>query len=205
MGAFSFYPTKSLGALGDGGMVVTNDEALAERARLIRQYGWRERYVSAIAGMNSRLDELQAAILRVKLARLDADNERRRAIAQQYGAMLAGLEGLKLPSVRDGAVHVYHQYVIRTPRRDTLQAHLRERRIGTQVHYPLPVHLQPAYRHLRVLGGGGLGCTEQVCREVLSLPMYPQLSDQDVQRVCEAIREWHSGGVGTRGEERCDG
>lgn len=188
--AFSFYPTKNLGALGDGGMIVTNDAALAERARLIRQYGWRDRYVSALAGMNSRLDELQAAILRVKLGRLDADNAQRQTLARQYSEMLSGMERLKLPTAVDGAVHVYHQYVIRSSRREELQRHLRERGIGTQVHYPLPVHLQPAHRNLQVLGGG-LKCTEEVCRRVLSLPIYPQLSEREVRQVCEAIRQWH--------------
>ncbi|MCX7591388.1 MAG: DegT/DnrJ/EryC1/StrS family aminotransferase [Kiritimatiellae bacterium] len=196
MAAFSFYPTKNLGALGDGGMVVTNNHELAERARLIRQYGWRDRYVSTLQGLNSRLDELQAAILRVKLSRLDADNERRRIIAAQYGRELARIPDLILPRTRPGATHVYHQYVIRASRRDELQAFLKQRGIGTQIHYPIPVHQQPAYRHVRVMGVNGLERTERLCREILSLPMYPQLSDEEVQRVTGAITEWSAQVVG---------
>jgi dTDP-4-amino-4,6-dideoxygalactose transaminase len=169
--AFSFYPTKNLGALGDGGAVVTNDAAVAERARLLREYGWRERYVSDIAGMNSRLDELQAAILRVKLRYLDGDNGRRRKLADAYTRSLAG-SGLRLPGVAKNVTHVYHQYVVRSASRDELRRQLKAAGVGTLVHYPVPVHLQPAYAHLR---HGGLGETESAAREVLSLPMYPEL------------------------------
>jgi dTDP-4-amino-4,6-dideoxygalactose transaminase len=187
VGAFSFYPTKNLGALGDGGMVVTQDDALAERLRALREYGWRERYVSDIAGMNSRLAELQAAILRVKLGALDADNARRASIAAAYDAALADLP-LRLPARRPGASHVFHQYVIRSPERDRLRAALTERGIGTNIHYPTPVHLQPAYRGRLAIGRGGLAESERAARDVLSLPIYPQLDDEQVARVVAALR-----------------
>jgi dTDP-4-amino-4,6-dideoxygalactose transaminase len=184
--AFSFYPTKNLGALGDGGAVVTNDGDLAERARLLREYGWRERYVSEIAGMNSRLDELQAAILRVKLNRLDEENERRRRIARAYEENLSATS-LQLPMRRGNVSHVYHQYVVRTGERDVLKARLKEQGIGTLIHYPVPVHLQPAYRNRVIVVSGGLPETERAAREVLSLPMFPQLTDEQVEIVCQAI------------------
>ncbi len=185
--AFSFYPTKNLGAIGDGGLVVTDDAALAERTRLLREYGWAERYVSAIGGWNSRLDELQAAILRVKLHDLDADNERRRALAAIYDEELpnAVWKPRSLPDSR----HVYHLYVIRHPQRDRLAAHLRAKGIGTGVHYPVPIHLQPAYRG-RLGDAGSLPETERAAGEVLSLPMYPELTRDQVRRVAEAIRSF---------------
>lgn len=183
--AFSFYPTKNLGALGDGGAVVTSDAMLAERVRLLREYGWRERYVSAIPGLNSRLDELQAAILRVKLRYLDAENGRRREIARHYAELLAGAD-LRLPAARPQVTHVYHQYVIRSARRAALQAHLRGLGIGTLIHYPAPVHIQPAYAG-RVPIGAGLPETEAAVREILSLPIFPELDDAQIQRVIEAI------------------
>jgi dTDP-4-amino-4,6-dideoxygalactose transaminase len=153
----------------------------------LREYGWQERYVSASPGLNSRLDALQAAILGVKLPRLDADNDRRRAIAARYSAGLAGL-GLGLPTSA-GVEHVFHQYVIRTPGRDDLAAFLASRNILTGIHYPVPVHLQPAYSE-RHLAFGDLPQTETLCREILSLPMFPQLADDDVDRVIAAIAEW---------------
>lgn len=181
--AFSFYPTKNLGALGDGGAVMTNDAALAERLRLLREYGWRERYVSEIAGMNSRLDELQAALLLVKLKYLDEENARRCQIAAVYDEKLAAIS-LRLPKVSGEVSHVYHQYVVRSGERDALKARLREQGIGTLVHYPAPVHQQPAYRHLVSVA---LPETELAAREVLSLPMFPQLSDKQIEQVCQAI------------------
>jgi dTDP-4-amino-4,6-dideoxygalactose transaminase len=186
MAAFSFYPTKNLGALGDGGALATDDPGLAEAARELRQYGWRARYVSDRAGMNSRLDELQAAILRVKLRRLEAHNARRRAIAARYGAGLAGLE-LVLPAEQEGALPVWHQYVVRLNERERVRAALSEHGIGTAIHYPAPVHLQPAYARLP-LGPSGLKATEALAGEILSLPIYPQMTDDDVDRVIEALR-----------------
>jgi dTDP-4-amino-4,6-dideoxygalactose transaminase len=188
LAAFSFYPTKNLGAFGDGGLVATNDAGLRERLVGLREYGWRDRYVSAFPGTNSRLDALQAAILSVKLSRLDADNERRRVIAARYSAGLAAL-GLGLPTAASRVEHVFHQYVIRTPARDELAAHLAGRSIHTGMHYPVPVHLQPAYRE-RGLVFGDLKNTERLCQEILSLPMFPQLADADVDRVIAAITQW---------------
>lgn len=189
--AFSFYPTKNLGALGDGGAVVTECPDLADRVRLLRQYGWKQRYISEIPGGNSRLDELQAAVLRVKLRHLDEGNHRRRQIAELYTRELEGL-GLMLPVVRASIVHVFHQYVVRTTCRDDLQGHLKQQGIGTLIHYPLPVHLQPAYRE-RIPMIVPLVETERAAREVLSLPMYPELSDDEVRRVCVVIRQWAGG------------
>lgn len=187
--AFSLYPTKNLGALGDAGVIATDDRALAERLRALREYGWRERYISAEAGMNSRLDPLQAAILRVKLKHLDADNARRQAIACAYDKELGDVARLTTPAVRPGASHVYHQYVVRHPDRDGLRDRLKAVGIGTNVHYPAPVHLQPAYQGRTPIGLTGLAVTEKLLPQVLSLPMYPQMSDGDVERVVTAVRQ----------------
>lgn len=186
--AFSFYPTKNLGGLGDGGMVVTGSAELAERARLLRQYGWRRRYVSEMAGTNSRLDELQAAILGVKLRYLDAENERRRAIAERYTRLLAGTR-VRPPSCGSTVEHAYHQYVVRAEGRDGLRGHLQERGIGTLVHYPQPVHLQPAYAG-RLQSNGTLAHSERAAAQVLSLPMYPELPAEGVARVAGAVQSW---------------
>ena len=190
MAAFSFYPTKNLGALGDGGALVTDDSALAERARLLRQYGWRERYISDLAGMNTRLDELQAAVLRVKLRYLDEENDRRYELAQAYQRLLAETS-LILPNCRPGVHHVYHQYVVRTPQRDSLRRHLREEGIGTLIHYPQPVHLQPAYAG-RIGGSDSLMYSERVASEVVSLLMFAELTITEVHKVAQAIRRWDS-------------
>jgi dTDP-4-amino-4,6-dideoxygalactose transaminase len=184
---FSFYPTKNLGALGDGGMVATQDPELAARIAALRQYGWRTHYVSDAVGVNSRLDELQAAILRVKLQHLDAQNARRQAIAAAYDDALR-VASLDAPVRRDGAGHVFHLYVLRTPDRSSLQARLRAAGIGTGVHYPDPVHLQPAYRHRIALGPSGCRASEIAAQQVLSLPIYPELTDDQVRQVCEALR-----------------
>jgi dTDP-4-amino-4,6-dideoxygalactose transaminase len=184
---FSFYPTKNLGALGDAGMVLARDGEVARAMREIREYGWRERYVSARVGMNTRLDPLQAAILGVKLEHLAADNARRQAIAARYDDGLAGLP-LTLPQRRPDRTHVYHQYVVRLARRDALREKLRAAAIGTGIHYPVPVHLQPAYRERVPLGPGGLHQTERAAAEIVSLPIYPQLPDPAVDRVIAEIR-----------------
>jgi dTDP-4-amino-4,6-dideoxygalactose transaminase len=189
LAAFSFYPTKNLGGLGDGGALATNDRELSDRIRLLREYGWRERYISDFPGMNTRLDELQAAILRVKLHYLDQENARRRDLARLYNSFLSTTT-LALPKVRDDADHVYHQYVVRTERRDDLRTFLKENSVGTLIHYPLPVHLQPAYRGRTAIGAGGLQHTERLCREILSLPMHPQITDEQAQRVSELILKW---------------
>ena len=184
MACFSFYPTKNLGALGDGGMVVTSNEVLAEKASLLRQYGWAERYSSHFAGWNTRLDEIQAAILRIKLKHLDTDNAKRASLAQLYDNELAN-NGEILPQRRDGSMHVYHLYVIRSTRRDELLAHLRGNGIGAAVHYPVPIHQQPAYEKLSA--HDDLPVTELVCKEIISLPMYPELAQADAKKITETI------------------
>lgn len=183
--AFSFYPTKNLGAIGDGGAVATSDARLAEQVRLLRQYGWRQRYVSESPGKNSRLDELQAAILRVKLPRLDADNQRRRALAGEYLRRLSDAR-LELPAVAPDCESAWHQFVVRTPAREALRTHLAGAGIQTAVLYPVPIHRQPAYRddHLH------LPATEQACRELLCLPMHPGLGFADIDVVCRQILSW---------------
>jgi dTDP-4-amino-4,6-dideoxygalactose transaminase len=186
---FSFYPTKNLGALGDAGIIATGDPALAAAAREIREYGWRERYVSARSGINTRLDPIQAAILAVKLPRLDSDNQRRQAIAARYDEGLAGLP-IALPLRRADASHVFHQYVIRSQKRDRLREHLRAAAVGTGIHYPVPVHLHPAYRGRVAAGPTGLRNSERVAGEILSLPIYPQLTDAAVDRVIAEIRRF---------------
>lgn len=185
--AFSLYPTKNLGALGDGGVLATDDLELADRIAAIRQYGWKQRYISDSVGVNSRLDELQAAILRVRLKHLDAANARRQAIAAAYDEALAG-GPLKPPARRPGAGHVFHQYVLRVPEREAVQARLRAQGVATAVHYPAPVHLQPAYRGRTPLGPSGCALTAQAAAEVMSLPMFPEMTDGQIEQVCSALR-----------------
>ena len=185
--AFSFYPTKNLGALGDGGMVAMRDAGTGTAIAALRQYGWRNHYISDAIGVNSRLDEMQAAILRVKLQHLDAQNARRQTIAAAYDAALRGAS-LAPPARRGDAGHVFHLYVLRVPERAALQARLREAGIGTGIHYPVPVHLQPAYRGRLPVGPAGCRATEIAAEQVLSLPIYPELTDAQVAQVCEALR-----------------
>lgn len=189
---FSFYPTKNLPALGDAGAVVTDEPALAARLRMLREYGWQERYVSQMPGTNSRLDELQAAILRVRLRSLDAENERRREIAAIYGERLRNFP-LVLPAAREDVHHVYHQYVVQTESRDGLRELLNSRGIKTLIHYPVPVHLQPAYRRRVRIHRGGLGHTERLAARILSLPMHPFLTGEQVERVTAEIRRFFGG------------
>jgi len=186
MACFSFYPTKNLSALGDAGAVVTNDPKLARKARLLREYGWSKRYISSIPGWNSRLDELQAAVLRVKLKFIDVDNIARARLAILYNEGLAGSD-LVLPKIREGASHVYHLYVVRSKHRKALQGHLHIQDIGAAIHYPVPVHLQPAYTHLV---HGSLHETERAAREVLSLPMYPELSENEIHYVIKMVKDF---------------
>lgn len=183
--AFSFYPTKNLGALGDAGIVVTNDQRLAEKARLLREYGWKQRYISSLAGWNTRMDEIQAAILRVKLRWLDSDNSLRRKHAGTYRVGLAQ-SGLILPTESSDITHCYHQFVVRSARRDDLQEYLRRCNIGTLIHYPMPVHMQPAYRD-RIKIAGTLRQTEKIVDEILSLPLYPELTEQNIEAVIKTI------------------
>jgi len=186
--AFSFYPAKNLGAYGDGGLVTTDDPEVADRIRLLRNYGSVTKYHHEVKGMNHRLDTLQAAVLHVKLARLDAWNAARRRHAAAYDAHLQD-SGLELPAVRAGAEHVYHLYVVRSPERDALQAHLRDHGVATGIHYPVPVHLQPAYRDLGK-GPGSFPVTEQLANEILSLPMYPELTEPQIAHVADAVRSF---------------
>lgn len=185
--AFSLYPTKNLGALGDAGVVATRDAALAERIARLRQYGWQWRQISAEVGMNSRLDELQAAILRVRLPRLNASNARRQQIALAYDEALAG-SSLRPPARRPGTEHVFHQYVIRPFDQPGARAHLHGLGVATAVHYPVPVHRQPAYFGRVALGPSGCRNCDSASRQVLSIPMFPELTDEQVEHVCSALR-----------------
>lgn len=184
--AFSFYPTKNLGAIGDGGAVCVNDASLAERLKWLRQYGWAERYVSKISGVNSRLDELQAAVLRVKLATLDKRLDRRAELAERYRSQAGHLPWLELPTVAPGATHAWHLYVVRTAHRDRLAKHLEHRGIPAAIHYPAAVHQQPAYASLNP-GSAHLAETERLLPEILTLPLHPYLSRQHVDAVCDAL------------------
>jgi dTDP-4-amino-4,6-dideoxygalactose transaminase len=186
--AYSFYPTKNLGAIGDGGLVATNDPSLAEKVKLLRQYGWQERYISQVTGWNSRLDELQAAILRVKLRYLSEANRRRRQLAEQYNLGLRQLP-LVIPSNKSGIGHVYHQYVIRHEKRNDLQAFLAARNIVTLIHYPVAIHLQPAYRG-RLGDVGSFPVSETAALQVLSLPLYPELTETQIKLVVETIADY---------------
>lgn len=184
---YSFYPTKNLAALGDGGMIVCSDEGLYQQCLLLRQYGWRDRANSEIQGFNSRLDEIQAAILRVKLKYLRPANERRREIADYYFQNLADLP-LRLPRIAKGAQHVFHQFVIRHSARDDLRSELMNQNIDTAIHYPKPVHRQSAYMNPGY-APMPLIQTDRICQEILSLPMYPQLTQAELELVCNAIHK----------------
>lgn len=186
LACFSFYPTKNLGAVGDGGFIATGRREYADRLRALREYGWRERYVSEEPGFNSRLDELQAAVLRVKLVHLDADNAARTRIARVYDEGLRGTS-LQPPRVRTGGAHAYHLYVARTAQRDAARASLLKRGIETAIHYPRPVHRQPAYARIRI-PPEGLPESDRAAREVLSLPMFPELPLEDARTVVEAAQ-----------------
>ncbi len=185
LACFSFYPTKNLGALGDGGAVVSRDPALIERVRALREYGWtaQARYVSQREGLNSRLDEVQAAILRVKLPLLDAWNEQRRHLAAHYAAHLPA--EIVRPLVRAGTMHVYHLYVIRVPNREQIRQRLQQQGISSAIHYPVPIHQQPAYTHYAP--AHGLPQTEALAGEILSLPMHPLLDEAAVEQVAAAL------------------
>lgn len=187
MGCFSFYPTKNLGAFGDAGAVVTSDDELAERLRLLRQYGQTNRYHHVIAGVNSRADEFQAAILRCKLPRLDALNRRRAEIASTYAHALRETAVTPLRLLEDRR-HVFHLYVVRTADRVAFQSEMERRGVDTLIHYPVPIHQHEPYR---ALGEGpvSLSNAEQLCREVVSLPLYPELTNDEVDTVAAAARE----------------
>lgn len=187
--AHSFYPGKNLGALGDAGGVTTNDAELAKQLKVLRNYGSQIKYHNEVKGYNSRLDELQAALLRVKLHRLDGWNIQRRALAQQYQEGLKDLPGLVIPFVPEWSEPVWHIYAVRHAKRDALQKHLQVAGIGSLVHYPIPPHLQPAYAELQ-LGMGSFPLSEQIHAEELSLPLDPYLAPEDVSRVIAAVRDF---------------
>ena len=186
LGCFSFYPTKNLGGFGDGGMVTTNDSAVAERLRMLREYGWRPRNHAFMLGVNSRLDELQAAALRVKLHHLDEWTARRRELASAYREGLEGVLGVTVPREAPGRKHVYHLYVVRTQIRDQLAAALDARGVSTAIHYPVPAHRQVAL-HPLVSPGVDLPVTERLAEEVLSLPMFPEMTVGDCALVVDTI------------------
>lgn len=185
---FSCYPTKNLGAIGDAGLIATNDAKLGTKVRMLREYGWQHRYVSDLVGRNSRLDELQAAILRIKLRHLDEDNSKRQQIAAEYSKLLAG-QAVQLPETRNNAEPVFHLYVIRTIKRNELIEHLKKLDIQAGIHYPMPIHLQPAYKN-RVRTVANMRVTEMLADEVLSLPMFPELMSQDVSTVVKAVNSF---------------
>lgn len=188
MGCFSFYPTKNLGGIGDGGAITTSDAKLHEHLGALRQYGWHERFISSENGINSRLDELQAAILSIKLEQLENDNIRRREIAEIYNVNLKALP-LALPTLRDDCCHVYHQYVIQCDKRDALMKHMEKNGIGCSIHYPQALHTQPAFTDCEYLD---LENTETKLKTILSLPMYPELTDVMVEETIIAARKFFS-------------
>ena len=187
-GCFSFYCSKNLGAYGEAGSIVTDDDELAESMRQLREHGQVTRYYHPIVGYNARLDELQAAVLRIKLRRLDANNQRRRALAKMYNDLLANVPGVTTPEDPGGERHVWYVYAIRTKDRATMQRLLQSNGIGTGIHYPIPVHLQPAYAD-PAYRQGDFPHSEQAANEVLSLPMYPELSFTNVEMIGAAVKE----------------
>jgi dTDP-4-amino-4,6-dideoxygalactose transaminase len=192
LGAFSFFPTKNWGGAGDGGLLTTNDAALASRLAMLRVHGSKERYIHEEIGYNSRLDEVQAAVLRVKLPHVDAWNRRRAEVAELYRRGLADIPSVQAPKAPDGYTHIYHQFVIRAARRDELKAHLADRQIGSMIYYPVPLHLQPCFRFLGY-AQGSLPHTERAAAEVLALPVFAELTEGEVQEVCEGIRSFYAG------------
>ena len=184
-GCFSCYPTKNLGALGDAGLITTNNSELANKVRLLREYGWAEKYISSYPGRNSRLDELQATILGVKLKYLDNANEKRKKIALTYNTLLKDTP-LFLPKKHKNADHVYHIFAIRTNERDKLLNYLRKNEIFAGIHYPVPIHMQPAYKQY-FEGQNNLKNTEKISKQVLSLPIYPELSASEINSVSDCL------------------
>lgn len=190
MSAFSFYPTKNLGCYGDGGMMLTDSDIVYEKALMLRNHGQKGRHLHVVEGYNSRLDELQAALLAYKLEKLDEWNSKRRDIAGWYRRGLEGVP-LTLPEEEPWACHVYHLYVIRAKERDALMGYLTDKGVTTLIHYPTPIHLQEAYRSLEY-GRGSFPVAEQTAREIISLPMYPSLTEEEVRYVCESIRGFYA-------------
>ncbi len=188
----SFYPGKNLGAYGDAGAVTTNDAALFERVQSLRNYGSKVKYYNDEIGCNSRLDELQAGLLSIRLKHLDAQNEERRSIAKQYDEQLKGVGDIQLPVIAHGATSVYHQYVIRASKRDALMKHLADSNIGTLIHYPVPPHMQKAYSGLGYKHGA-FPIAEAIAARCLSLPIYPGLTSNAVSHICEKISSFYHG------------
>lgn len=189
LGCFSFYPAKNLGAYGDGGAIVTNNVELADKLRLLRDYGQKEKYNHIIKGYNSRLDNIQAAVLRVKLKYLDRWNSQRINNANLYNKKLFGLSSIKVPIALPERTHVYHLYVIRTKKRDELKDFLSKNDIQTGLHYPIPIHQQQAYNEL-FSDENGYPITEKCSKEILSLPMFPELTEEHIEFVCKKIAEF---------------
>jgi dTDP-4-amino-4,6-dideoxygalactose transaminase len=189
VGCLSFYPTKNLGAYGDGGMAVTCNPEMAENLDLLRRHGGRVKYFHERVGYNSRLDEIQAAILRVKLRHLEEWGAQRRNVAARYDELLAG-SPVTTPYVAPGMQHIYHQYTIRAPQRDDLRAFLSDQGIGSMIYYPVPLHRQEMYADLN-LGDGSLPESELAAKEVLSLPIYPEMSDEQIEVVASAVRRFY--------------
>ena len=187
---FSFFPSKNLGAWGDGGMMVTSDDTLAERLRKLRLHGGAKQYHHDEVGTNSRLDSLQAAVLLAKLPHLASWSARRRDHASSYDKGLSDIPGVRVPAVDPANEHIYHQYTVRVERRDELQAHLKAKGIGSAVYYPVPLHLQNCFAHLGYKAGR-LPQAERACREVLSLPVFPELTQQQLDYVVETIRGFY--------------
>jgi dTDP-4-amino-4,6-dideoxygalactose transaminase len=187
--AVSFFPTKNLGAIGDGGAITTSDETIANFVRTYRSYGFEEKNYASVLGANSRLDEMQAAVLRVKLKKLSDWTACRQQLAKQYESMLQNVGDIKLPPVKPGATHVYHLFVIQTLHRDKLRQFLGEHGIETMIHYPLPPHLQKAYSHLN-FKPDDFPIAEKLSETILSLPLYPGMPDGDIEYVCEMIRSF---------------
>ena len=185
---FSFYPGKNLGAYGEGGMAITSDEGLDEKMRLLRSHGEKPKHKHRITGFNFRMEELQAAVLGVKLKHLDSWNAKRRSNAKLYGELLAG-SSVKEPREMQYAKHVYHLYVVRSQHRDRLAGFLKEKGIATAIHYPTPIHLQEAYANLG-LGEGSFSECEKAAKEILSLPMFAELTEEEVAYVSDSIREF---------------
>jgi dTDP-4-amino-4,6-dideoxygalactose transaminase len=190
LACLSFYPTKNLGCYGDGGMVLTNDDGLGDKVAALRKHGQVEKYKYKYIGVNSRLDSIQAAILLAKSTKIEAWNEQRRAVAAKYAAGLSGLP-VETPFEEDFAYHIYHQYTLKAPKRDQLQKFLGEKGVGTAIHYPLGLHLQEAYEDLGYKAGD-FPNVDQAASKVISLPMFPELTDEEVDYICDAIKEFYS-------------
>jgi dTDP-4-amino-4,6-dideoxygalactose transaminase len=186
-GAFSFYPGKNLGAAGEAGAVVTNDDDIAQKIRMLRDHGQEKKYIHRVVGWNARMDGIQGAILSVKLRHLEEWNEKRNRNANTYRVLLSGVPGIILPFVADGNRHVYHVYAIRAPNRDTLLTQLRDQGINCAIHYPVPIHIQKAYENL-LQGEGSLPICERIAKGLLSLPMYAELGANEMESVSEALR-----------------